>query len=62
MSVNGLSNDFVYIGSALLLIVSLAICVGAGAWHLNRVNPQLAGAVIGALVGLILLECIPLLS
>jgi hypothetical protein len=62
MSAHGFSFDWMYVGSALLLIVSLATAVGVTAWHLNRINPQLAGAVIGALVGLVLLECLPLLT
>ena len=62
MNWNGLSVDFVFIGSTLLLVVALAITLAVTARQLNRVNPQLAGAVIGALISLIVLECVPLLT
>ncbi len=62
MNWNGLSVDFVYIGSALLLIATLAAALAVTAYQLNRINPQLAGAVIGALISLIVLECVPLLT
>jgi hypothetical protein len=62
MNWNGLSVDFVYIGSILLLVATLAAALTVTAYQLNRINPQLAGAVIGALISLIVLECVPLLT
>ena len=62
MNWNGLSVDFVFIGSTLLLVATLAAALGVTACQLNRINPQLAGAVIGALISLIVLECVPLLT
>ncbi|WP_158897770.1 hypothetical protein [Burkholderia sp. L27(2015)] len=62
MNWNGLSVDFVYVGSALLLVATLAAALTVTAYQLNRINPQLAGAVIGALISLIVLECVPLLT
>jgi hypothetical protein len=62
MNWNGLSVDFVYIGSVLLLVATLAAALTVTAYQLNRINPQLAGAVIGALISLIVLECVPLLT
>lgn len=58
----GISFEAAYLGVAFMVLVALVICLAIAAWHLKRISPQLAGAVIGALVGIVLLECVPLLT
>jgi len=52
----GISFEAAYLGVAFMVLIGLAIGLALTAWHLKRVSPQLAGAVIGALVGILLLE------
>lgn len=58
----GISFEAAYLAVAFVVLIGLAIGLAVAAWHLKRVSPQLAGAVIGALVGIALLECVPLLT
>jgi len=58
----GISFEAAYLGIAFMVLIALVIGLAIAAWHLKRISPQLAGAVIGALVGLVLLECVPMLT
>ncbi len=58
----GISFEAAYLGIAFIVLTALLIGLAVAAWHFKRVSPQLAGAVIGALVGIVLLECVPLLT
>lgn len=59
---DGIGFEAAYLGVAFLILLALSLGLAFAAWRLKRINPQVAGAIIGALVGIVLLECVPLLS
>jgi hypothetical protein len=59
---DGIGFEAAYLAVFITILLALSLGLAIGAWRMKRVNPQIAGAVIGALVGIVLLECVPLLT
>jgi pilus assembly protein TadC len=59
---DGIGFEAAYLAVFITILLALALGLAFAAWRLKRVNPQIAGALIGALVGIVLLECVPLLT
>jgi len=59
-----INNDFeiAYLLVAFALLGTILVGALISALHLDKWHPKLVGAVVGALVGLALIEAVPLLT